>query len=69
MVDTCVLCHQEPEMHDHLFFGCSFALVIWKEMLSICGLGREVLGWDGELKWASEKLKGKAMISILLRVG
>ena len=38
-------------------------------MLRKCGLGRESLGWEGELQWAAKKLKGKAMISTLLRVG
>ena len=66
---TCELCHQELETRDHLFFGCSFAVSIWKEMLRNCGLERESLGWDGELRWASTKLRGKAMITTLLRVG
>ena len=40
----CALCHQEPETRDHLFFGCAFAVSIWKEMLRNCGLERESLG-------------------------
>ena len=63
------MCHQEPETCDHLFFGCAFAVSIWKEMLRNCGLERESLGWDGELRWASTKIRGKAMITTLLRVG
>ena len=69
MDDTYVLCQQEAETKEHLFFECSFAVEIWKEMLRKCGLERESLGWEGELKWAAEKLKGKALISTLLRVG
>ena len=69
MDDTCVLCQQEAETREHLFFEYSFAVEIWKEMLRQCGLGRESLCWEGELKWAATKLKGKAMISTLLRVG
>ena len=44
MDDTCVLCQQEAETREHLFFECSFAVEIWKEMLRQCGLGRESLG-------------------------
>ena len=38
-------------------------------ILQQCGLGRDVLGWSYELKWAIQKLKGKALISIVLKVG
>ena len=68
MDETCVLCHHEAETREHLFFQCSFAVEIWKGILRKCGLGRESLGWEGELQWAAKKLKGKAMISTLLRV-
>ena len=68
MDDKCVMCQQEAETRDHIFFDCPFAVAIWKEILRKCGLQRESLGWEGELKWASERLKGKALISILLRV-
>ena len=32
------------------------------------GLQRRVLTWDQELKWAVNKLKGKALISNLLKI-
>ena len=34
-----------------------------------CGLDKEVTGWEEELKWTMKRLKGKALISILLRIG
>ena len=69
MDGICELCHQELETKDHVFFGCSYAVSIWKEILRKCGLGRESLGWERELKWASIKLRGKVLITTMLKVG
>lgn len=33
----CVLCDGGMESHDHLFFCCSFALLVWKEVKARCG--------------------------------
>ena len=35
----------------------------------LCGLNREVFGWIEELAWVEQRLKGKALISHVLRVG
>ena len=42
---------------------------IWRRVFSLYGLNREVLGWNGELVWALRRLKGKALITNLLKVG
>ena len=34
----------------------------------LCGLGRNVLGWEEELKWAVSRLEGKTLTSVLLRI-
>ena len=39
------------------------------EVPKMCGLDKEVTGWEEELKWAMKRLKGKALISIILRIG
>ena len=67
--ELCCLCQQENESSDHLFFGCDYAKTIWKRIMQLCELRREVGSWEEALKWAILKLKGKALISILLRVG
>ena len=69
MEGICVFCQQEMETTDHLFFGCIYSQGIWKEVLQLCGLDNDVTGWAEELKWAKQRLKGKALISILLRIG
>ena len=69
LAGICSLCKQEQETRNHLFFECSFSKAIWKFILSLCGLRRDVLDWNYELKWATQKLKGKSLISTLLRIG
>lgn len=29
----CILCDEEPECHNHLFFTCSFSSYVWKQIL------------------------------------
>ena len=65
----CPLCKQEQETRNHLFFECSFSKAIWKMILTLCDLRRDTSCWNQELKWASQRLKGKALISTLLRIG
>ena len=54
----------EMENRDHLFFGCNYAKDIWKQVLQLCGLNREVRTQSEELAWAIQRIKGKALISI-----
>ena len=63
----CVLCKQGIESRDHLFFSCTFSKQIWKGILTLCGLRRAAHGWEEELKWAYKNLKGKSLLSIVLR--
>ena len=57
------------ETRNHIFFECSFSKAIWKMILTLSGIRRDVSDWNFELKWASQRLKGKALISTLLRIG
>ena len=65
---TFVLCKNEEETRDHLFFGCNFSRQIWKKVLQICGYSRETSSWTGELQWAIQMLKGKSLNSTILRL-
>ena len=68
VVALCGLCQNERKSRDHLFFYCSYSISIWKEVLRLCGLGRTIGNWSDELRWVSKKFKGKALISIVLRI-
>ena len=64
----CSLCKQEQESRDHLFFECSYSKAVWKKVLQLCGLNREVLDWRREFAWAVQKFKGKALITKILKI-
>ena len=40
--ELCRFCQHEKETRDHIFFGCTFAKCVWKKVLEICGLSREI---------------------------
>ena len=67
VTDICVLCKQGRESRNHLFLCCDYSKHIWEGILEMCGLRRVVYNWDEELKWAYQKLKGKSLLSIILR--
>ena len=66
--EECILCKEGKESRDHMFFTCRFSKSIWKRVLTLCGLQREVLSWVEELNWAIKKLKGKSLISKVLMI-
>ena len=68
MRGTCYNCQMEMETRDHIFFGCSYAKDIWKQVLQLCGLSREVKIWSEELAWAIQRIKGKVLISMVLKM-
>ena len=68
MDNRCVLCQSMEETRNHLFFGCPYSQGIWTKILRLCNLDRRVMSWANELRSAEKRTKGKAMISLLLRV-
>ena len=47
--EECILCKEGKESRDHMFFTCRFSKSIWKRVITLCGLQREVLSWVEEL--------------------
>ncbi|XVF52553.1 hypothetical protein PTKIN_Ptkin05aG0027800 [Pterospermum kingtungense] len=64
----CTLCTQCDEDRDHLFFGCDYSKQVWSRVLYWCNLNRTVMSWFDELDWAMKKLRGKALLSSLMRL-
>ncbi|XVF65456.1 hypothetical protein PTKIN_Ptkin09bG0250800 [Pterospermum kingtungense] len=64
---VCKLCCDALESRDHIFFECPYSKQVWNEILRLCNLSRAVHKWNTELQWAVQKLKGKALISMVLR--
>ena len=42
---------------------------MWKKVLQLCGLNREVLDWKREFAWAVQRIKGKTLITRILKIG
>ncbi|XP_039057438.1 uncharacterized protein LOC120200747 [Hibiscus syriacus] len=66
--DKCLLCDNEAETRDHLFFECQFARDIWGSILNLCCISRECCSWKSELAWATLLLKGKSLIVVILKL-
>ncbi|WMV07465.1 hypothetical protein MTR67_000850 [Solanum verrucosum] len=47
------MCKAEPETHQHLFFACSVANVIWQRLLQWMSITRSSAGWTEEIEWAT----------------
>ena len=68
MNGECELCRDADETRDHLFYDCNFSQQLWNEVLSLCGQSRRVTSWQGELQWAIQRLRGKSLMTEILRV-
>ncbi|XVE84222.1 hypothetical protein DITRI_Ditri16bG0153300 [Diplodiscus trichospermus] len=53
---------------DFTMFRWSYSKAIWKEILLFSSLHRGVGSWTKEFQGAIQKLKGKALLSIILRL-
>ncbi|KAH0720194.1 hypothetical protein KY284_005224 [Solanum tuberosum] len=49
----CSMCKAEPEIHQHLFFACSVANVIWQRLLRWLSITKSSAGWNEEIEWAT----------------
>ncbi|KAL4273542.1 hypothetical protein GQ457_13G006980 [Hibiscus cannabinus] len=58
---SCILCTYGHESRNHLFAECVFSQQIWKVVLSLCMLNRDMLDWEGEERWLYTHLKGKSL--------
>ena len=66
--ECCLFCHQEKETRDHLFFGCGHSKSLWQMVLNHCKLHKRLAEWNEELQWTVCKLKGRALVSIILHI-
>ena len=64
----CKLCQNGDETRDHLFFQCSYSNEVWRTILQLCGLNRSIMTWFDELVWAVKRMKGRALLSIVMRL-
>lgn len=65
---SCLFYGMQDEYRNHLFIECPFSKELWGQILQNCGISRQVQGWNTEMQWAICRIKGKALISVVLRV-
>ena len=65
---VCYLCQMDQETRDHIFFGCCFSRSIWDRILSLCEQSRQIGNWNEELQWAIKQIKGRKLVSAILRI-
>ncbi|XVF55237.1 hypothetical protein PTKIN_Ptkin06aG0020800 [Pterospermum kingtungense] len=51
------------------FFTCEYSKRLWQEVLRLCGLQCDVRDWYYEFALAMKQIRGKALISTILRIG
>lgn len=63
---NCCSCNAPEESHDHLFFGCPFTKIIWKNNVAMCKLNYVPMSWRIVLKiW---RLNGKLLFGASIYV-
>ena len=65
---VCCLCQMVQETKDHTFFGCCFSRSIWDRILLLYEQSRQIGNWNEELQWATQHLKGRKLVSVVLRI-
>jgi len=66
--DTCVLCSNEPETIQHLFFSCSYSAYIWSLCKLKLGLDPSVSSLQAEALNVQEKFSKKNKCYVLARL-
>ncbi|GJZ38275.1 reverse transcriptase zinc-binding domain-containing protein [Tanacetum coccineum] len=64
----CLLCKNNVETHDHLFFNCPFSAAIWKELKLKMRFKSNAMLWNSIVKELAEKQNGNNIWSIVRRL-
>lgn len=55
---SCLHCNSDNEAHDHLFFQCSYASKLWRDVLSLNGVSHQSMDMHQLISWAVQNRKG-----------
>lgn len=53
---------------NHLFFDCCNTRFVWNQVLKLLKVNHSPLGWEFELAWLSQRVKGKSCRSKILKM-
>ncbi|XP_039004056.1 uncharacterized protein LOC120131001 [Hibiscus syriacus] len=67
-ISNCILRNNEPESKNHLFFNCVYASSIWNSIMILTNLRDSHGTWNSRIECATQKWKGKSLLSIILRI-
>ena len=59
--NRCVLCADNEESRDHLYFGCSYTREVWNDALFKCNLQYICNNWADEVQEATRRFRGASM--------
>ena len=65
---SCLLCNNQAESHDHLFFSCSFSRHIWEAVKQKCSLSFGDLPWKYCISQMVSLCKGKSLSSLVRKL-
>lgn len=65
---TCILCGQEEESLNHLFFSCSFSSSIWISLCGKCNIPSVAMNWEDTLRWMAQTFRGNSLSSLTARL-
>lgn len=69
LTDTiCILCNNEPETHQQLFFECPFTGKIWRALLGWLSVNKRVTRWSDEIQWATDHATNKTAQANIYRI-
>lgn len=63
----CLLCGDDVECRNHIFFTCDLSKQVWQLILQKCGLSKTAMDWSKEVKWAICRIKRKSLLSKALK--
>ncbi|KAL0290785.1 UNVERIFIED_CONTAM: hypothetical protein Sangu_2559000 [Sesamum angustifolium] len=63
----CVLCCREMEIHEHLFFHCSYSRQCLREMKEIVRFSWPNRAWGLDITWASRRWNGRHIVQAAYR--
>lgn len=63
---TCVLCNQEIESHDHLFFKCDYSKKVWENINFRVGIKWSSLPWEQVIQWVTFNYHRKSKMNKMI---
>nr|XP_043629984.1 uncharacterized protein LOC122601285 [Erigeron canadensis] len=64
----CSLCYQQSDSHNHLFFECSYASQVWRDVCGFMGIQQALIDWESILATIIPEPKKKTIDIIVLKL-